>query len=271
MKKTLTLFVVLSLIKANMSWSQSFDSSALITRFISVCNDYKKKTPLFLRVGYQSRSNFITSSEDTTTIQGEFHILANSAYMRFGDIEEIVTDSIALLVSDRTKKMTLFTHATPVLEKMKSALGAPIPVSTLDQWNKKFLVSASIAKDMEEIELSSRSVIGETGLHRETIKLTYDPATNQPLIVENIKRSLIPLEKNDFDRLTKELTVKPFLISLNEQYFVVKEQVMSFSYYEMSSKNDSSELPVRIEARVAKDKNRYMPVKGYESYVLNQQ
>ena len=86
------------------SFAQKKDSLAPLREFLNVSNSYKQM-PLYLEVELKNSTNFITSERDTMAAIGKFYLQQNISYMQFGEMEQLVTDSIAILVSDEMQRI----------------------------------------------------------------------------------------------------------------------------------------------------------------------
>lgn len=267
-KKCVAVLIVLQM--AVVGQAQKSDSLEAIRTFVNVCNMYKK-TPMHLAVRFNTETNYITNVSDTVSAQGEFYIMSDQAYIRFGEMEQLVSDSIALLVSDQQQRMIIFKDARPVIAQMKSAMGILISDSSLVNMSKKY--TAFIKRETDDIsivELQTRQSLYGTNLPKETIEIRYATDTKQPSRVVTVKRKLIPLEQQDYDAYVKLGNKKNKVVSVaDREWFLIKEIVSTFEYDKVEY--DANVLvPVTIKDRIEKNEQGiYIPVKKYGQYAIS--
>src|SRR5688572_1349956 len=92
------------------------ESSALIREFMQISNSYKQ-VPLYLEIEMKNTSNFITSEQDTLYAAGKIYLQPGSSYMQFGEIEQWVTDSLAVLVSNKLQRIIINTDTRPLADQ----------------------------------------------------------------------------------------------------------------------------------------------------------
>lgn len=268
MKKCIIILVALSI--AAKTPAQKNDSLEAVRTFVDVCGMYKK-TPMHLELRFYSEANYITNEADTLSAQGEFYIQPDRAYIRFGEMEQLVNDSVALLVSDQQQRMILFTDARPVIAQMKSAMGILGSDASYLNISKKY--SAVIKQQTVKtsvVALQSRHTLYGTALPKETIDISYTPETKQPQKIVTVKRSLIPLEKADYDVYNQQAEMKQFLLAVEDkQWFLVKEVVSTFEYSSIDY-DAALDVPVQLKDRVEKNaEGNYVPVKEYGGYGIS--
>jgi hypothetical protein len=244
------------------------DTLTLIRQFIHVCNVYKQ-VPLYLDLEIYNTTNFITGPEDTTRSQAEFYMLPGSSYIRLGEVEQLVDDSMALLVSDKIQKMILYSNAQPVIARMKMMMGLSLPDSSILELAKKYKAQAKLFNDTIAIELVSRIQLYGSVLPKETIEVQYEPKTKKLFRVITTKRTLIPLEQSDFNNLKAQPGLADKLIVRGDSaWYLVKEQAGTFVYKKIEHEKNMI-LPATITKRVGKNnQGEFVPVKGYEEYTV---
>ena len=255
-------------------FGQEKDSVETMNQFINVCSSYKQQLPLYLNLEYSSSSNIITAAEDSAFARGEFYLLADKAYVHFGDIEEIVNDSMALIISGQIKRMRLYKNAQPMIANLKASMGMEVPKSAMEEWSKRFAVYKSGSGDKETIELKGRSKVSGTDLSKEVITLLYNKSTKEPAEVITVKRSVLLIEQAAYDKYKGEPSLAANVIMINNDYYLIKEQKAVFSYKQIDHR-PSLTLPVSIVDRVEKSGqsgvNKYKTLKGFEEYVLTEE
>jgi hypothetical protein len=250
--------------------AQSKDTLALIKQFIQAGSSYKK-LPLYLEIEQQNSTNFIISEEDTTHTKGTFYLLPGISYVRFGDIEQIVNDSMALLVSDKMQHMVLFADARPVLMQLKALTGPAWQDTSAVQVAARFTVQAiTSGENRSALLLSGKRLLMNTALPRESMELYYDTRTNQPVKIITIKRTLVPLEANDYKMLQSNAEMAGKLVNKEDSaYYLIKEQVSHFIYRQIRH-DTAMKIPVTLSDRIGRNsEGKFQPVKNYEHYQLS--
>ena len=244
------------------------DTLALTRQFIQVCNVYKQ-LPLYLHLEIKNTTNFITGAEDTTSSQAEFYMVPGSSYIRMGEVEQLVDDSMALLVSNKIQKMILYADAQPVIARMKMMMGVNLPDSSILELAKKYRTQAFSFNDTAVIQLISRSLLYSSLMPKETIEVLYNPKTKTPFRVITTRRSLIPLEKNDYTTLKDQSPDEKRLLTIGDSlYYLVKEQSAIFVYKKIEHPKNMI-LPATIAKRVGRDsQGEFVPVREYEGYTV---
>ncbi len=252
--------------------AQKTDTLLPIRDFINVSTGYKQM-PLYLELEIKNSTNFITSDEDTADITGQFFLRNENSYVRFGEFEQVVNDSLALLVSDRLQRMILYTNAGPVVKKMKALMGMVMPDSSVhriaDQY-KSF--TNKLSKESATIELQSRAILYGTELPRETIQLQYDVSKKTPQQVTTVIRSLLRIDSLQYSQLQTGAALAGKLLAVEGNYFLVKEQTTAYVYKQIETASASLKVPVLTSDRIIKnEEGEYKPVKNYELYNLTQE
>lgn len=250
------------------SFAQKKDSLAPLREFLNVSNSYKQM-PLYLEVELKNSTNFITSERDTMAAIGKFYLQQNISYMQFGEMEQLVTDSIAILVSDEMQRIIVNNNPKPVLEGMKHLSGLLNKDSSVLTLGKKYKAEAYTSPEGAMITLNSRDVLYGTVLPKETIEMSYDSKTKQPININSTKRALIPLSEEDYNKLRSEKGIEKAFLKIEEKgYFLMKEQTTVLVYKKIEH-NAGLKIPVAVYDRIIKNKDgEYEPVKAYEDYAI---
>jgi hypothetical protein len=260
--------VLFSLVISTSVQAQTKDTLAPLREFVSVSNGYKQM-PMYIGMEMQSSTNFITNETDTTTVQGEFFLKQENSYVRFGEFEQVVNDSLALLVSNKLSHMVLFRDAGPVVLMMQKMMGVNIPDSNLLKMAERYSGGYRVGQKNETvIELQSRAKVYTTSHSKETIEMRFDTKSRKPLQVVTVSRNLIRLDSLQYQQLQAELTLTANLLLIEGAPFLLKEQVTTWVYKKMEYPFTGN-VPVLITDRVGKDaEGEYKPVKNYEMYRL---
>lgn len=249
--------------------SKVADTLDVFRKVIEVSNVYKQ-LPLQLEMELNNSTNFVTGEADSAHIQASFYMQPGLSYIRFGEAEQLVNDSMTLVVSDKLQRMVLYSHAQPILQQMQAITGLQGSDSSLLQMAARFTAQyASSAENVTAIILTSRNVLYGTTEPKESVEFQYNAATKEPLKVITVKRSLLPLTNEDDSTLRGQGNLSDKLIAIEGKgRFLVKEQVGTFVYKKIGH-NAGIVLPATISDRIVKnDHGEYTPVKAYEGYAV---
>lgn len=253
------------------SFAQTGDTLAAIRAFMQACQSYKQ-LPLQVAITMNCTANVFTTPGDSLHLEAAFYIDEHGSYTRMGEIEQVVNDSLMLLVSHQAHRMLLYTNNRSALSQMQSYMGFQLGDSSIAGLALRYTAAfAGQHGDSVRYELLSRSLLYGTSLPRESIKILYDAARRQPVEIVQLKRSLVPTDSSNYLHLQSMSGWAGKLLELPDRgWFVVKELTTSYRYGPVLHKKDSA-LPVRLPDRLAaRSPGVYTPVKPYEDFILNQ-
>jgi hypothetical protein len=245
------------------------DTLAVLRSFMQI-NNSVRQLPVYLEMELINSTNFITGEQDTARMQATFYVKQDVSYIRFGEAEQLVNDSMALLVSDKLQRMILYAHAQPILKQMQGFVGMQGQDSSILEMANKFIAqSLPLVKNIASITLSGRDLLYGTSLPKESIALEYDAATKQPLKVITVKRTLLPVSDEDYRTLTEQGTATGKLLTIEGKgHFLVKEQTGAFVYSKITH-DAGIAMPATINDRIIKnEQGKFTPVKAYEAYAV---
>lgn len=249
--------------------AQKADTLSPLRDFVNISTAYKQM-PLYLELRVKSSTNFITNESDTSDINGEFYLRNENSYIRLGEFEQIVNDSMALLVSDKMQRMILYTDAASTIKKIKDMTALGLPDSSIRNLARKYRsFSEKSSTQTSRIELQSRMALYGTALPKETIEMLYDVTKKTPQQITTLKRSLLRLDSLQYSQLQKHGDIAQQLLMIEGNYFLVKEQKTVYLFNQIEKTSAAIKVPVFISDRVTKmEGGIYKPVKNYESYSL---
>jgi hypothetical protein len=273
MKKILTLLMtLLALSVLTVRAVAQKDTLAGIRLFMRVCNAYKQ-LPVQLDLDIRHSANLVGRPDDTAHASARFYLQQRGSYIEMDNMEQVVNDSLMLLVSKPARRMILYAHRQSVANQLSQYLGFGLQDSSLARIAGKFtLVSTASAGDTASIELVSRASLYANLPAVEEITVKYDPVTARPYQVTDTRRKLVMVEKS----LYKDYNDRPEwagkTLSIGDSSFFLIKEVASVYSYRKITHDEHADLPVRIGDRiVADDQGRYRPVKSYADYLLTQQ
>ncbi|THU30759.1 hypothetical protein FAM09_29610 [Niastella caeni] len=251
--------------------SNGNDTLVAMRDFVHVCNAYKQ-LPLYLNMEIIGTTNFITGEDDTTRSNAVFYMKPGITYIRFGETEQLVNDSMALLVSSKLQRMILYSNAQAVLQRMNAITGILQQDTSLQNMAKIYSARSSGAEEqVASITLTGRNILKGTSLPKESIELQYDQTKKEPLKVTALKRALVPLSEDDYKALHAKGEMEDKLLTIEGiGHCLVKEQMVSFVFNKIAH-DAAMAVPATIDDRIIKNgQGEFMPVKAYEGYAVTQ-
>ena len=253
------------------STAQQKDSVQTMRRFLKLCQVYKQP-PLHLSLEYTASVNLAALPEEERVEQAEFYVTSTGGYIKFGELEQLVNDSAALLVSEKMQRMILYTSAASVIALMKKTAVVPVPELSVKKLCDGYRVSTgSLPDGTKNIVLESRSRLPETSFPKETLELRYDAVAEVPVRIVVVQRGLVPIQRSEYEEKIGQKEWKGKLFKAEEDYYAVKEKTETYVYKKIEHEA-SVKIPVRFEERIIKNESgKYVPVKAYENYILTEE
>jgi hypothetical protein len=242
-------------------FAQSKETTQLFKKFVIICNGYKQ-LPLQLIVDYKKTSNMPLYKDDSTAMQGVFYLEKGAAYIKFGEAEQIVTDSLALIVMSGINQMLLSENTTDIAAKVNSMINMTVMDSSVKSFAERYTIQQkSLDAVTAVLEISNKQKVYGTEIPFEKIILTYNSKTNDPQKIETIKRGLI--------KKPAEGEYAATMITIPEKgEYLLKEDVTAYVYKTITH-DANKKMPVILADRIVKDTaNNYIPVKAYKNYTL---
>ena len=266
MKTIVSILAFFAAIPA-LAQKQPADSMKLIKQFMQVCTGYKQ-LPLQLTLEYKTQYNVFYADEDTSTVQAFFHVQKNGAYIKFGEAEQIITDSAQLMVMPQIRQMVLTTLDSSEAQRLKASLGIKVPEPAIEKTAARYTVVESARGKNSVITMASRDRIANTELSFEEITLVYDPKTQEPKEIKTLKRDLViapDTENEPGERGGYRIVNIP-----GKGRFAVREQT-TWYVYKTIGHDPEAKLPVVMTDRIERGElNQYAPVKTFSGYYLQQ-
>jgi len=258
-----TLIIVNIFLSTCLFAQSNTDSMALYKKFVLICNAYKQ-LPMQLTMEYKKASTIPLNSDDSSTLLGTFYVQKGAAYIHFGDAEQIITDSLVLVVMDNIKQMVLTQSNINVADQMNKLLQSPFNDSSAIYFLKKYSINQKqLSAETAAIELTNKANFYATTIPVDQVMLTYNIVSNNLLNVVTIKRKLLP--KSD----TRIANYSGTTIAIPEKgQFVVKEDTTTLLYKTITH-NEGVALPVTLSDRIVKDSaDNYIPANAYKNFNL---
>lgn len=217
----------------------------------------------------------VTNASDTLEADMEVYYGKPDEYVKAEGLEEIVNDSVVLLVNTPARRMLRF-HNTPELKKSldhNTLLWKPD--SSLAELSKKYHAMVNhVGAGQTVLVLTSRKPVYGTQLPNERIELLYQESNGEPLQCTQTRVSLVPVDSGVYTELEKQEGYAGKLLTVSGQqgplFFIVKEltTVCYFRKLDFAVRRP----PVREEDRVVLTSDGgYRPAPGFEDYLLTQE
>lgn len=263
MKQKTQLVIALLLVITSSLNAQERDSLAALRAFVNTLGT-AVQAPVNMQITIINNSDVLFSAEDSFSIEAVVHLQGNRSYMRFGEVEQLVNDSMMLMISDSLEQFILLPGSKrPSDNQWMGMPGLSKGDSSIRKLNMQY--RATFIQD--KIQLQSRGLLAGTSLPKELVQLEIEKQTLQPVQLVMIRRTLVPvdsLQAEEIRQLLPAATVSR-LIQQNLRKYFVKETETRFIYRHID--HNEQELPVTIADRVEKDtEGQWKPVRAYEAY-----
>jgi hypothetical protein len=262
-RKQLVL-VIWALTTGMVCWSQKKEQRALFGEFMQACNAYQQ-LPLHLNMSCRVSSGLPAAQEDTAMVNGDFYITGNQAYIRFGSTEQLLDDTMALVVMNDIKHMVAYQNSQPLAAQLKSIMNRPLAGETVDQLIEKYRITKiPLDKETLLLRIESKKPVYEGMEPAVTVELTCNTALTMPQKIITTKRSLYKMAEQEAQAQVKTTTIP------GKGIFGVREAVTTF-FYNKIEHIPGLQLPVAIKDRVMKGtEENLVPAKAYEDYTVTE-
>ena len=256
----LSLMVLLVAPKIN---AQQPSADSLFRKFIRISSSYKS-IPLQLSITYSSNCNIPWFVLPVNADSLDFFVNDSAAYIKSVAAEQIINDSVILVVSEYQKKMSLVKHTVDVSKMLGEFLTMPNDSLISEMTSNYSIKEKNIGNNLATLEITNKKNVNGTSLPFESNILTFNSVSYQPVTIIVTRRNLLKKDKND-----KRTTSAPVVTDSNGDESYVKEYVDTLKFKSISH-DTNFVLPVTLTDRIVRDiNNKYQPVAPYSSYKLN--
>lgn len=268
-------FLIVFLFCATLSVrAQSADSLGLYRDFLSICTKYQV-APLQVNITYSMQTNLVVNNSDTSIVQGYFQLMNNKdAYMRFGEVEQLITDSAALWVNHSLKQVIINEDVAEARKRVNMYTGGMTSDSSALNMAKVFVAKKSKRDEGEIaiIELDSRSRLSYTDEARQSIVVLYNHTTGEPVEITTVRRTLIPIAREDSAAFVHKYGSQGKVISVPKiGPCFVREFKGVYSYANIRH-NEEKELPINLSDYLIKnEKGEYILTSQKKDYFLKRE
>lgn len=247
------------------------DTLAMMRAFVLVCQSYQR-LPLQLQLEVRRQTNFMTSPDDTTSQQASFYFGRGSSCIRFGELEQLGSDSLMVIVSHKLKRMLVYHNMGTVENLLARFAAGPLKDSSLAALGQRYEVATPRGgDDTGRLLLSSRQAILGTQLPKEEILALYNKTTQTPYKVVQLRRSLVAIEPEAWSDFAGQPGWDGKLVrSADSTCFLVKELRTEFCYRHIGH-DPAGKMPVGISERiVAIAPGQWQAARGYEDFIISE-
>lgn len=244
--------------------AQEREPREIFRRFVQMLN-MGGKIPLDMQLQIRYSANLQTQPEDTLAIQGEFYLRSHAAYIRMGEQEQLINDTIALLISNNLQRMIYYPKAAAMVNYIRSLPGL--------QWNDSSVAQLSLQFKITEDEknkliLHSKILLPGTKLPQTSYALDYDPLTEKPKELRMTKRILVGMDSVQYVALEQVPAYRSNLFTKEGLYFFIKEKLLTVTYKKIEQPMAET-LPVIISDRIEwTESGEAKPIGKYLFYQL---
>ncbi|MET0466545.1 MAG: hypothetical protein ABW007_25530 [Chitinophagaceae bacterium] len=221
--------------------------------------------PLHIGVTITEGTNFqVPAVYPATAVSAEIYLRKNAAYVRFGEFEQLASDSLALMINDSLQQMFLISSSIADLNQQWYGM--------LGVGNERMVAVAidsiyRIEQNPEGYRLLSKADLSGIRTPREVIDLVINERDKQLTRLKITRRSIVLLDSAKAEALKDSGFPADKIIHGRDISYVVKETYMQMDYRYIDTQD--GQLPYILSDRIGKDEaGQWKPVSGYVSYQL---
>lgn len=258
------------------SQTRLLDSLGVLREFMQVCNSYKK-LPLHVRLTVQNSADIVTDPAiDTAAFTMEFFIQDKGAYIKLGDNEEVINDSLMLFINHKPKRMSLHANrGLNMVEQMSRFTGGLMQDSSVQKLAVRYsgMYADTLLKEgMAVIKLKSKALVIGGILSKDEIEATYKNDSKLPVRLVQVQRKLVPIDSATYAGLIKDTLYEDRLVHPGNGYwFLIKQSVSTYTFNQIDYSN-TTQLPLQVSdciiIKQAPGKASYVTAKEYETFRL---
>jgi hypothetical protein len=231
--------------------------------------------PVQIRIDIQNSATPFTTPLDTLESAMNIYVGAPGMYLEAEGLEEIVNDSLVIMVNNPAKQIILYPNNGDVMKKMQESLSIVLPDSSLKTLAEKY---TSLAQDVDgnqrKIILRSREMLYGTKQPKEIITVTFEKSSSRPIEIDQAKLKPMLIDSANYANFVNDKIYDGKLIRIQTSkgniFFLVKESRTLYRFRKIDY--DVPNPPAREQDRIVKAKDgSYMPAKGYEDYLLSKE
>lgn len=243
-------------------------------RELEMVRDWYKKLPVSMNIRVEQITVPTGLGVDSVASDLELAYGRNDFYMKSGAVEQLINDSLQVVINNDARMIRIFPATVSYTEKLSSFFGqGPFADSMFKEMKNRFdLIRKQDSAGLRELKLISKTRVPNTAFYKEVIAIQYRPEDYQPVRSEQVKQVLLPLDEKEYKLLSDEQTCKNRLLMLTGDsgtgYFLVKEERTVYSV--RSIKRLEADIPVRLSDRITRNADgSYSAVVKYADYLVS--
>ena len=247
------------------------DTLDIFRAFISVCQSYQR-LPLQLELEVHRYTNLMTSPEDTISQQAVFYLGHSSSCILLGDVEQLGSDSMMVIVSNKMKRMLVYRNTGMVENLLARFVTGPLTDSSLAALGHRYeAVVPGSRDDTARLVLNSRQFVYGSLLPKEEITAFYNKATKTPYKVVQLRRSLVEIDPEAWKDFQGKGEWEGKLVKgADSTRFVIKELRTEFCYRRIAH-DPAGKPPILISDRiVGAAPGQWQAARGYEDFMISE-
>lgn len=258
------LTITISTFLYSAAFSQSKKQQQLFEDFVTIVNGYKQ-LPLQLEVEYRQSDNMTNGVGKV--LNGKFYMDKNNAYISFGDMEQIITDSVVLVVMNDVKRMMLTNNTMGISTLLNQSTANISSGKSIKQLSERYHISSyDTSGSMKVISMKSKQLFQGTDISIEEILLMHLPNKSEPYAIVTKKRSL--LKKDLVQDINKEVEV----ISVKGSGEYLLREETATCYFKSIEHDTDAKKPALLSDRIVRTANGGIEVvSAYAAYELSAQ
>ncbi len=275
MKNNIVSFVFFSSLLCGISSSaQSVNEDSLQSfgELVKIKSFYNRQ-PFDLTVHIE-RTSF-PGNEGKDSLQSDLRLYSDphQFYIQSEDLVEVGNDSVLVMLNKGSKQILLYSNRQKITgANIRSSL-AILPDSSWSQIAQKYKARLSVVDaGINRIEIESRQLIPEKGMSKESMQVDFHTSTHEPVSMEQIRYSLVPIDSAGFNQLQASPIYKDKIVDAvgksGRMYFVIKEERTTFYFTKINFEIKGP--PIKLNDILVKQPNgEYVVTSKYEGYSLS--
>lgn len=271
LKLTTILLLIAATASAQRHKRRDVDSLSVYREFVSLGKWYLKM-PLQIKLHFISKTTPSARQQDNEEADMLLYYGKDDFYLQANHMEQIVNDSFTVLVNNEAKIIKLYANTRTLEEYMENIVPAYVPDSSLQQLSRRYSIQVQEGeKGLKQMLVQSRANVSGTSFPKESITISYEPGSQQPVDYFTAKRSLVLVDSAIYRQMEADPLYAGRLVTSKatngDLFFVMKEKTTTCRFVEVSHQKQSP--PALQEDRIMKNENgEYMPAKGFEAYLV---
>ncbi|MFT3703006.1 MAG: hypothetical protein QM802_11585 [Agriterribacter sp.] len=266
------LFLMVSFASAQQRNETGLDTLSAYREFVSLGKWYLN-TPLSLKVHFRTSSTPSVREGDKMESDIQLYYGKHDFYMNAGDLEQIINDSLTVLVNNEAKMIKVFSNTNALEKSMEKIIPSFLPDSSLQKLASQYNVEIiGLENGLKKMVVSSKAIVSGTAFNREAITIVYHLDSYQPVSYVRTTRSLIPVDPTIYVQMQSDSTYQGRLVESKtksgELFFVMKEKITDcrFDHVDHATGLPSALLQQRIDRSQT---GEFVGAKGFEEYQVS--